>query len=130
MTTAYTENDVQLAARALWRGIARPTAFIVLPPPPRCVSDAKAVLDALAAAGRIAPDDDPRHVIEFRADGWTLKHPLSCRPRLFECRFSDAAQALDGPPTALGRYVVDLSDDGQGGCLVIGARIDHEPAGA
>lgn len=59
-------------------------------------------------------DDHGQHVVEFRDDGWTLKHPLACRPNLFECAFNDCAIA--GPPLKLGRYAVTLGSSG----LVIG----------
>ncbi|MGW5556879.1 DUF6085 family protein [Micromonospora sp. NPDC003944] len=82
------------------------------------------VLQELATTGRLAPvDDDPRHIIEFRPAGWTIKHPLACRPNLFACPFNRAALALDSPPAKYGRYVVDLSDEGVSGDLVVGDRI-------
>ncbi|AYF29288.1 hypothetical protein CSH63_17815 [Micromonospora tulbaghiae] len=94
---------------------------------------ARAVLDALAAAGRLAPvDDDPRHIIDLRADGWTLKHPLACRRGdLFDCPVNRAAsQQLDGPPPeSPGRYVCWLGDRDLAGMLILGDRID-EPAEA
>lgn len=51
------------------------------------------------------------HVIEVRADGFTLQHPLVCRPRLFECSYNRAAERLDVPPCAPGLYVCLLDDD-------------------
>lgn len=81
-----------------------------------CAGDrARAVLDALAAAGRLAPaDDDPRHIIDIRPDGWTIKHPLACRPNLFECGVNRAAEQdlgqSDGPPVPPGRYEVDADE--------------------
>lgn len=65
-------------------------------------------------AGRLADkvlaalDDDPHHVIEFGEQGWTLKHPLSCRGELFECPFNKAADRLDGPLAEPGRYRVEV----------------------
>lgn len=55
-----------------------------------------------------------RHIVAFTNDGWTIKHPLSCRPNLFECPVNDAAgRDLTGPPPAgLGQFVCDLNDDG------------------
>ncbi|MFI7072071.1 DUF6085 family protein [Micromonospora sediminicola] len=84
-----------------------------------------AALEALTAAGRLAPaDDDPRHIIELRADGWTLKHPLSCRlGDLFGCRVNEAAEELDGPPGAPGRYAVTV--DSIDGRLRVGDRVDR-----
>lgn len=54
------------------------------------------------------------HVIEVREDGWTLKHPLSCRPNLFDCAVNRAGENLDGPPAPPGRqYMVDVDEDGE-----------------
>lgn len=93
-------------------------------------------------AARIADDileavaehygDDPggRHVIEFRADGWTIKHPLSCRPDLFACRVNRVGGAqlrvLDGPPVPPGRYACELNDAGDR--FLIGDRLDQAKA--
>jgi hypothetical protein len=33
-----------------------------------------------------------RHVVELREDGWTIQHPLSCRPNLFDCIVNFAAR--------------------------------------
>jgi hypothetical protein len=35
---------------------------------------------------------DTRHIIELRDDGWTIQHPLSCRPDLFSCGYNMAAR--------------------------------------
>lgn len=53
----------------------------------------------------------PRHVIECREAGWTIKHPLSCRPALFDCPVNRAAEdgLFTGHP-APGRYYVELVD--------------------
>lgn len=102
---------------------------------------ASAVLDALAAAGRLAPvDDDPRHIIDLRADGWTIMHPLACRPQLFECPVNRAAEKhLFGPPAELGRYECWADgrlDDISAGEFLVGGRVDqaeepqNEPADA
>lgn len=65
--------------------------------------------------------DDAEHVIDLRDDGWTIKHPLTCRPNLFDCPANTAARNLAESPAVPGRYVCDVDDSGQ---LVIG-----EPAG-
>lgn len=47
------------------------------------------------------------HVIELRADGWTIMHPLACRPHLFDCPVNRAAErdlTEPAPPGNLGRY--------------------------
>jgi hypothetical protein len=54
-----------------------------------------------------------RHIVAFTNDGWTIKHPLSCRPNLFECPVNEAAgRGLTEPPTELGQFVCDLDADG------------------
>lgn len=56
-----------------------------------------------------------RHVIEFRQRGWTIMHPLSCRPRLFDCPVN-----LSAPPGRLGRYLIELHD----GELIVGEPVE------
>ncbi|MDR7278913.1 ANTAR domain-containing protein [Catenuloplanes atrovinosus] len=89
-------------------------------------------LDA-AKAGEIlrlgvaAWSEDPVHVIEFRETTWTLKHPVACRPNLFECPLNPLAEAMvdaDGWPLALGRYECDINDLGDR--LLIGDRIEED----
>lgn len=58
-------------------------------------------------------DPEIEHVIEFREDGWTIKHPLRCRRDLFECAATKHAERLDGPPVQLGRYRMYLLDEEQ-----------------
>lgn len=58
-------------------------------------------------------EEDERHVIQFRAGGWTIMHPLSCRPNLFACRVNIAAEEqLVDPPARLGRFVCWEDEDG------------------
>jgi len=55
-----------------------------------------------------------RHVIELAADSWTIKHPLSCRPNLFECPVNHAAERdLTEPPVEPGRYLCDVDESGR-----------------
>lgn len=79
--------------------------------------------EAMIAAGYKLIPDDPRHVIEFREDGCTIQHPLSCRPNLFDCpvnRWSECRGiAWDTP----GRYECRLDGDQ----LVVGERIEEQP---
>ena len=45
-----------------------------------------AILSALADQGYVVvPKDSDEHVVRFTDKGWTLRHPLSCRPSLFDC---------------------------------------------
>ncbi|MEH0823440.1 MULTISPECIES: DUF6085 family protein [unclassified Micromonospora] len=68
------------------------------------------------------------HVIEIRADGWTIQHPLSCRPDLFNCpvnRVGEAEMAsLDCPPAPPGRYECGINDLGDR--FLLGDRVDQE----
>ncbi|MFI2650180.1 DUF6085 family protein [Micromonospora fulviviridis] len=73
-----------------------------------------------------------QHVIEFRADGWTIQHPLSCRPNLFDCPVNRAAErgmaGLDGPPAPPGRYACALGspEEPGGDWFYIGDRVDQD----
>jgi len=44
------------------------------------------IVDWLAKEYRL---DDDRHLVKVDEDGWTVQHPLSCRPNLFTCQWSD-----------------------------------------
>lgn len=79
-------------------------------------------VSALADAIGAALDDQPFHTVDLREDGWTLKHPLNCRDRLFSCEYNDALGALDGvPESGPGVYRVSLNGRGW---LVIDERVD------
>lgn len=74
-----------------------------------------------------ADDEAAQHVIEFRENGWTIMHPLSCRPALFDCPVNRAAEdQLDQQPDVLGRFVVELQD----GELVVGEPADESTLAA
>lgn len=56
-------------------------------------------------------DDEQCHIIDLRQGGWTLQHPLSCRPNLFDCPVNHAAEALTRRPVRLpGLYRCDARD--------------------
>lgn len=65
------------------------------------------------------------HIIDIQADGWTIKHPLACRPELFTCPVHNAAVAREfadvhpGP----GRYGVILDETGW---IVIGEPVEAQ----
>lgn len=61
MSEPYTAADVQLVAEALWQKL-KDTDFPNLsgPPSDACFEDARAMLAALAEAGRLTPDDAGR----------------------------------------------------------------------
>ena len=59
-------------------------------------------------------DDIAEHVVELRNDGWTIKHPLACRPDLFNCPVNRVAEAeLVEPPKGRGRFPVWLDEQGR-----------------
>lgn len=72
----------------------------------------RAQLEALGA--------DTRHIIELREDGFTIMHPLACRPNLFDCRYNVAARALDSDQSLRGRFYCTTDDYLE---LVIGERV-------
>lgn len=114
MTTPYTDADVQQTAELIASSLHDGCSY---------TETARAVLGALATR-RLAPaDDDPRHIIDVRADGWTIKHPLACRPNLFDCPVNRAAErsmaAFDGPPVPPGHYECRVGDRDLAGELLI-----------
>jgi hypothetical protein len=55
-----------------------------------------------------------QHIVALDADSWTIKHPLSCRPNLFDCPVNKAAERdLTEPPVVVGRFVCDLDENGR-----------------
>lgn len=74
--------------------------------------------NALAALERALTEP---HVVDLRTDGWTVQHPLACRPNLFACPVNRAAERdlTERPSQAPGQYVCALNADG---LLEIGAR--------
>lgn len=71
-------------------------------------------------AGRVTDEDlaaaglDTAHIVNLRADGWTIQHPLTCRADLFGCPVNRAAERdLTEPPPQLGWYVCALDDSGR-----------------
>jgi hypothetical protein len=56
---------------------------------------------------------DLDHIIDFGETGYGIQHPAPCRPNLLDCPFNGAAQRLDGPPAAPGRYVCVLDPWGE-----------------
>lgn len=86
---------------------------------------ADALMDKAIQALGAAPVDVDGHVIEVRETGWTIMHPLACRPRLFECEVNRAAERdLTEAPAVLGRFRCDAAT----GRFAIGAQLDDEPA--
>ena len=57
-----------------------------------------------------------RHIIELREDGWTIQHPLTCRPNLFDCITNTAGSqhfSALAEKGERGRFYFDLSEDGR-----------------
>lgn len=57
------------------------------------------------------------HVVELGTDGWTMKHPLTCRAQLFQCPVHKAALKSEPLSNRLGRFTCTVGYDG---FLVIG----------
>jgi hypothetical protein len=75
----------------------------------------------ILTAGYRCVDLAEGHVIEVRASGWTIMHPLACRPRLFDCEVNRAAERdLAEAPAGLGRFRCDAAT----GRFAIGARLE------
>jgi len=69
----------------------------------------------------LQPND--QHIIDLREDGWTLQHPLACRPNLFDCQLNRVAHA--DPylrEHSIGQFQCWLTDEGQ---LQIGEGLDR-----
>jgi hypothetical protein len=60
-----------------------------------------------------------RHVIDLRTDGFTIMHPLSCRPNLFDCIYNFAAANLGNSEHGTGRFYCSL----EGGSVVIQEKV-------
>lgn len=65
---------------------------------------------------------DAGHIIDLREDGWTIQHPLSCRPNLFDCIYNFAAAETRNELIrhSRGRYHVGLDKDGW---LAVGEKV-------
>lgn len=76
--------------------------------------DYELVLEALGF------DTDPRHIIEFRDDGWTIAHPLEERLNL-DTLFGCGVTWSDGDIGYRGRYYLWFDEDGE---AVVGDPVD------
>lgn len=71
---------------------------------------------------RILLSESPEHVIEFTDEGWTIMHPVACRPDLFACPVNRAAgDMVRSPVPRNGRYACALDGDGQ---FAVGRRVE------
>jgi hypothetical protein len=86
--------------------------------------DIPALLDEverLRTQMQVVGGEQNHHLVDLREGGWTIQHPLSCRPNLFDCKVNRSAERdLIEPPTELGQFVCGLDDDGR---FVVGARV-------
>jgi Family of unknown function (DUF6085) len=100
------------AALALW--LDRAERHVEASPEEHVAVLVDAALSALAKAYHLVPREpgDEHHILDVREDGWTLRHPLTCRPQLFECPITQQAGRLDEPPAPVGRYRV-VADPGE-----------------
>jgi hypothetical protein len=81
--------------------LSSPTSVIASAP----ALDAHALAAHLLRLGYRFVDPAEKHVIEVRKTSQTIKHPLACRAGdLFDCPVAAAAERLNGPPGAPGRY--------------------------
>ena len=89
--------------------------------------DAEAEVKRLRAELETYRRDD-RHIVDLRADGWTIQHPMACRPNLFNCPVNQAASRdLTEPPSLdPGQYYCDLAD----GWFAILDRVEPAEEGA
>lgn len=62
-------------------------------------------------------DTNQPHVIEIAEHAWTMKHPVTCRAKLFHCKVHQAALKSEPLGDKLGRFVCGV---GYSGYLVIG----------
>lgn len=88
---------------------------------PEPLPSAEADKVARAQAG-YARDD--KHIVEIGTFSWTLSHPLTCRPNLFDCEVNKAAEGhwLE-IPDEVGRFLCELDKDGR---FVVQQRINEE----
>lgn len=83
----------------------------------RLAAGARVLVGEVERLRALLGSDDGRHIVEFRADGWTIQHPLSCRPNLFACEVNRAAgRELTEPPAELGVFACRI----EGGRFVVG----------
>lgn len=67
--------------------------------------------DAGYAAARSELEDNKEHIVARSPSGWTLKHPLSCRPNLFDCEYNKRMEETTPPPDT-GMFFVTMKENG------------------
>lgn len=69
-------------------------------------------LDKLRTAARQAAAEDPAtHIVDFDINGWSLRHPLTCRGDMLQCAHHRAASEWFNEPMT-GRWSMTLDSAG------------------
>lgn len=67
---------------------------------------------------------EQRHIITFNQYGWTLMHPVRCRPNLNACVANIAAHGFpETPPAGWGAYEVEEPDPTNWATMRLGAKV-------
>ena len=92
------------------------------------VAWAEGNVETLDFGGRAVPErlqrlltalDPAEHVLALTADGWTLQHPLACRPALADCAMNLCAQDVSAyllrthGEGAYRKWAVEMASDGR-----------------
>lgn len=67
------------------------------------------------------------HVINLERDHWTLMHPLSCRPNLFDCLYNKATLPEEPPETVTGEGIYEVTLNESLDELVIQGKLSSLP---
>jgi len=92
-----------------------------------------ALRDVLDDVDRTYRISDTRHLIHLSEEGWVIQHPMSCRPKLYECQWNNIVALIwdddeDKPP---GLYVGQINPGVSGGqVLYIGDLVTDTEADA
>jgi hypothetical protein len=69
---------------------------------------------------------DERHLVNLTETGWTIKHPMICRPHLFTCPFNNVMPPAYDPSIPTGVYVGRLEHAPGGFRLALDDRVDTD----
>jgi hypothetical protein len=117
--TDFTDDEVHALVRVIADGCGRASTDGAEFP--------QMLAHEILRAGYRFVDPAVAHMIDFREDGWTLSHPLSCRAggqtALFECSVNRLAGAtfVQAPPI-LGRFPISVDETGK--ILTLGDRVE------
>lgn len=94
---------------------------------PTFVAWAEGEVETLDFGGQAVPErlqrlltalEPAEHVLALTADGWTLQHPLACRPALADCAMNLCAQDVSASllrthgEGAYRKWAVEMGSDG------------------